>query len=124
MKTITIIIAIILTATACGIDQGATDGSIGGGPVVLDDAPTDAPDDAPADAPPDAAPPDAAACPTLNYGVVPCSSLAPECSEPPVPPSVEGGLHCLAGYEDDPRVPCFCVGHSSEDSWCMREVMP
>ena len=61
------------------------------------------------------------ACPDLSYGVVRCRDLAPECSGPPQPPEVEGGLHCLPGYEDNPRVPCFCVGINSPDMWCLRD---
>lgn len=118
MKTI-ILTVLTVALAACATDQVGEpkDAAVIGAPI-------DAAIDAPADTVPDAATPDAASCPPLVYGVVPCGSLAPECSEPPVTPEVEGGLHCLPGFEDIYDVPCFCVGKSSEDSWCMREVTP
>lgn len=58
-------------------------------------------------------------CPVLNYGVRRCSDLAPECSGPVNPPT-ESGLHCLPEYTNNLSVPCFCVGASTVDSWCLR----
>lgn len=59
-------------------------------------------------------------CPALSSGVVRCSDLAPECANE-VPPEIESGLHCLPEYRGDRGVPCFCVGISTADSWCVRD---
>lgn len=65
-------------------------------------------------------PADPISCPKLNWGVVLCSSLAPECGKA-AEPGQEDGLHCLPGFEDDLRTPCFCVGARTNDYWCIRE---
>jgi hypothetical protein len=108
-KLISLFFAVALGACAGAMEEPVADA------VPVDAPPAqglDSPTPPAADAPP--------ACPRLLWGTRLCVDGPPEC-QTIAPPGQESGLHCLVGYEEKLRVPCFCVGAHGPDFWCLRD---